>query len=159
MAILALNGIPLEAVPTVSEANLAEAAHQLAAGEIDALFATIHAPAREIQRMASAAKVVWIPVGPSPELMDAGLVPLTLPARSYPGQEGPVPTVAATALLLTRDEVPRRQVNAMLRLVFETAERSAGAAVSQISRRSAFQGVTLPWYEGTEAYFAPAQAR
>jgi TRAP transporter TAXI family solute receptor len=156
-AILALNGIAPEAVAAVSEATLPEAVRQLAAGEIDAFFATIHAPARELQRLAAAAQVNWVPIGPSPELLEAGLVSLTLPARTYPGQNGPVPTVAATALLLTRADVPRKQVDAMLKLVFETREGRAGAAVSQISRGSAPAGVNLPWYEGTEAYFGTAQ--
>lgn len=157
-AILAQNGIPPEAVAAVSEASLPEAAQQLAAGEIDAFFATVHAPARELQRLAARTKVSWVPIGPSPELLEAGLVPLTLPARTYPGQNGPVPTVAATALLLTRADIPRKQVDAMLKLVFETAEARASAAVAQISRRSASTGVTLPWYEGIEAYFAPGRA-
>ncbi len=147
-AILAQNGIAPESVDAVSDAPLPDAARQLAAGEIDAFFITIHAPARELQRLAARTRVVWVPIGPSRELLDAGLVPLTLPARSYPGQDGPVPTVAATALLVTRAEVPRKQVDAMLRLVFEAADGRASATLSQVSRASAATGVKHPVVRG-----------
>jgi TRAP transporter TAXI family solute receptor len=153
-AILAQNGIAPESVAAVSDAPLPEAARQLAAGEIDAFFITIHAPARELQRLAARSAVALVPIGPGRELLDDGLVPVTLPARTYAGQDGPVPTLAATALLVTRAETPRKQVDAMLRLVFESGAGGASSALSQISRRAAPAGVNIPWYDGVAAYFA-----
>src|SRR5690606_11712446 len=121
---------------------------------LDALFATIHAPAQSLQRASARSPLSLVPIGPSRELLDSGLVPLTLPARTYPGQQSPVPTVAATALLVTREDVPDAQVDAMLGLVFERKGGATTAAVSRIAPRTARVGVTLPWQPRADAYLS-----
>jgi TRAP transporter TAXI family solute receptor len=132
------------------------AAEQLAAGKIDALFYTVHAPAAVLQRLAARTKLQWIPIPASDALRAEGLVPLTLPARTYPGQRTAVPTVAATALLVTRADVPAEKVVQIVRLLFEPrSERIDSAALSQIKVRTAREGVSIPWYPAAEALLAP----
>jgi len=132
------------------------AAEQLAAGKIDALFFTVHAPAAVLQRLAARTKVRWIPIPASEALLAQGLVPLTLPARVYPGQRAAVPTVAATALLVTRADVPAEKVVQVVRLLFEPREeRVQSAALSQINARTAREGVSIPWFPAAEALLAP----
>lgn len=134
------------------------AAEQLAEGKIDALFYTVHAPAAVLQRLAARAKVQWIPIPASEALLAEGLVPLTLPARTYPGQRAPVPTVAATALLVTRADVPAEKVVQIVRLLFEPrGERIESAALSQIKPRTAREGVSIPWYPAAEALLTPRE--
>ena len=93
LAILNVNGIAVETLAAAGRAPLAEAAQALADGKVDALFATIHAPARELQRLAARTPVSLVPIGPSRELLDAGLAPLTLPAAHLqrPGCAGADP--------------------------------------------------------------------
>ena len=79
-------------------------------------------PARALQRAFARTPLVLVPIGPARELLDAGFVPLTLPARTYARQAGPVPTVAATAMLVTRPDVPQAQVEAMTALLFDRKE-------------------------------------
>lgn len=154
LALLAANGVPVVALGAVNAAPLPEALNALGEGALDAVFATIHAPAREIQRLATNRRLAFVPIGPSKELLDAGLVPITLPARTYPGQDAPLPTVAATALLVTRADVPATQVNAMLELLFARREDRIAAAVAQIAPRTAREGVTIPWQPTADTWLA-----
>jgi len=131
----------------------------LAAGRIDAFFATIHAPAREIGRLAARTKLALVPIGPSRDLVEGGLVPLTLPALTYAGQTTPVPTLAATALLLTRADVAPAAVEAMLGLLFEHREGSATAAVAQVGVARALGGVAIPLHPAAQTWLAAHGAR
>lgn len=156
--VLAANGIAVDSLGAVSGSTLSEATALLAAGKIDALFATVHAPSRALQALAAKIPLAWIDLLPTDALRASGLLPLKLPARTYAGQAEPVQTLAATALLVTRADVPSAQVDALLGLLFGGAGEAIdqGSAVSQIRRRSAREGVTIPWYPGAEAFIDKA---
>ncbi len=160
-ALLAVSGVAEAELASVSGSSLPDATEALAAGRIDAFFATIHAPAREIGRLAAQTKLVIVPIGPSRELVDSGLLPLTLPALTYAGQTTPVPTLAATALLVTRADVAPATVEAMLGLLFERREGTATAAVAQVAVTRARDGAAIPLHPAAEAWLAahgaPAQ--
>ena len=151
MAILEAHALAVGALGEAGTRQVPDAAAALAAGEIDALFATIHAPAAMLQRLAASTPVELVPIGPSPELLETGLVPLTLPARSYAGQAAPVPTLAATALMVTREDVSDAQVDEMLALLFDQRGGATTAAVSKIAVRTARAGVTIPWHLRADA--------
>jgi hypothetical protein len=86
-----------------------------------------------------------------------GLFPLTIPARTYPGQDEPVPTVAATALLVVRDDVANAEVKNVLDLLFASAASGgAGVQATRLSKARARDGVTIPMHPGAEQYFGPA---
>jgi TRAP transporter TAXI family solute receptor len=161
-ALLAVSGVAEGELAAASGLSLPDATAALAAGRIDAFFATIHAPAREIAALATRTRVVIVPIGPSRELVDSGLLPLTLPALTYAGQAAPVPTLAATALLATRADVADSTVDAMLGLVFARPEATATAAVSQVAAARARAGLTIPLHPAAErwlaAHGAPAAA-
>ena len=153
LALLAANGSEQSALAALDAQMLPDAVAALATGRIDALFVTIHAPATALQSVFAQGAATLVPMGPSPQVLESGLVPLTLPARTYSRQDAPVPTLAATALMVTRADVPDVHVDAMLRLLFE--ERPDGgepAAPSRIALRSARQGVGIPWHPRAEAY-------
>ncbi len=154
LAVLASAGIGVESLGIANAAPLREAAAALAAGELDALFATIHAPATALTQLAARTPLAWIPIPASATPRDLGLIPLVLPARSYPGQNEPVSTVAATAMMVTRADVPDEAVAKMLKLIFDTAEpqRAQSAALAQIHRRSARFGVAIPWSVPADAF-------
>lgn len=156
LAILAANGMALDALAATTGSSLPDAAALLAAGKIDALFSTVHAPARALQAVAARTPLAWIDLLPTDALRESGLLPLKLPARTYAGQTEPVQTLAATGLLVTRADVPPAQVDAMLKLLFASggAGRVEGSAVAQIGGRNAREGVSIPWYPGAEAFLA-----
>ncbi|HRI17335.1 MAG TPA: TAXI family TRAP transporter solute-binding subunit [Burkholderiaceae bacterium] len=147
LAILAAAGVAVDALAIANDDALPAAAAALAAGEIDALFATTHAPASEIARLATRVALAWIEIPPSATPRDLGLIPFTLPARTYPGQNTAVTTVASTALMLVREDLPDAAAQAMLGLLFDAADaqRAQSAVLAQIDKRTARMGVTLPW--------------
>ena len=102
------------------------AARQLRAGRIDAFFTTVGAPARAIQRLAAEHPIRLVPLSPGTATRvvseQPGLVRLTLPANTYPGQTQPVATVAATALLAASTDTPNDEVKALLALAFESTD-------------------------------------
>ncbi len=153
LAILAAHQLALDAL-VVTGSTLAQATELLAQGKIDALFTTVHAPARALQRAAAKSKLAWIDILPTDALRASGLVPLKLPARTYAGQAEPVQTLATTALLVTRSDVPATQVETLLKLLFEPAStpRGEGSAMAQISTSTAREGVTIPFVPAAQTY-------
>jgi TRAP-type uncharacterized transport system substrate-binding protein len=65
-----------------------------------------------------------------------------------------VPTVAATALLVARTDVPDAQVDALLDLLFVRREAAASASVAQIATRTAREGVTIPMLAAADRWLA-----
>ncbi|GIK87476.1 MAG: hypothetical protein BroJett026_29570 [Betaproteobacteria bacterium] len=157
-AVLAAHGLPVEALAAARDLDVPDALRALADGTLDAAFVTVHAPARELQRAFVAGQYALVPIGPAPALLDAGLVPLALPARTYARQAGPLPTVASTALVVTRSDVPDPMVDAMLAMLFERREGVPTAAVSRIGPATARVGVALPWHPRADAFLAGAGA-
>ena len=161
LAILAANDITQDAMAEISGHRLSEAAELLAAGKIDALFTTVHAPARTLQGLAARLSLRWIDLLPTDALRAAGLVPLRLPARTYARQAEAVQTLAATALMVTLADVPQARNEQMLALLFDSpaAPRTDGSATVQINPRTAREGVLIPWAAGAEAFIEARAAR
>ncbi len=154
LAIMAANGVTEAMLAAVLADTLTETTQALADGRIDAFFTTAHAPAPALQRLAAAMPLAWVPIGPSAELVASGLVPITMPPETYARQTTPVPTLAATALLVTREDVPALQVERVLALLFEGKHAVKSAAVSRIATRTARAGVNLPWSPAADAWLA-----
>ncbi|MDO4683905.1 MAG: TAXI family TRAP transporter solute-binding subunit [Lautropia sp.] len=151
-AILETHGLTLDNLAKAASLDLTLAARALADGEIDAFFTTIHAPASALQHLAANGQAQLIPIGPAPKLLASGLVPLTLPARTYANQNTPVPTLAAPALMVTREDVADAQVERMTSLLFDHRSGSTtSAAVAQIGRAHAQTGVAIPWHPKAKA--------
>ena len=119
---------------------------RLKRGQVHAVFLTTLAPTRELQQLAVSPGIRLIPVSERAmaRLLELrpGLAPLTLPANTYPQQQAPVPTVAATALLVTTAEAPEAEVAAVADLVFKR--------MPQNERR----GVTIPLHSGVARRFS-----
>jgi TRAP transporter TAXI family solute receptor len=135
------------------------AAQQLRAGRIDAFFTTVGAPAHGLQRLAAEYPIRLVPLSPGAATRvvseQPGLVRLTLPANTYPGQTQPVATVAATALLAASSDTPNEEVKALLALAFESTDYLAfGSAQGvKISTASGRRGVAIPLHPGAVEYF------
>lgn len=160
IAILAAAGIQIEALSIANAAPLPDAAGALAKRELDAIFTTIHPPSAVLAQLAARTELAWIDIPASATPRDIGLVPLAIPTRTYPGQTKPVQTVAATALLVTRADVPTQQVESILKLLFDATDprRAQSAPLAQINRRTAREGVTIPWYPAADAFLGAKAA-
>jgi TRAP transporter TAXI family solute receptor len=135
------------------------AMQQMRVGQLDALFTTIGAPARELQRLAAEFPIRLLPVsaGTAARIIaeQPGLVRLTLAANTYPGQAEPVATVAATALLVATTELPHDEAKATLELVFESTDYLAfGSAQGvKISKANGLRGIAIPLHPAAAEYF------
>jgi TRAP transporter TAXI family solute receptor len=140
------------------------AMQQMRVGQVDALFVTIGAPARELQRLAAAFPIRLLPISSSAAgklvAEQPGLVQLTLAANTYPGQTEPVATIAATALLVATTELPQDEAKALLELAYESTDYLAfGSAQGvRISKASGLRGIAIPLHPAAAEYFG-AKAR
>ena len=104
---LAAHGLEVRDLGQAIEGGREDAARRLAAGQLDAFFVTIAPPARALQQLAARSGMRLLALSrPSIERLVAdktGLVAMTLPARTYPGQSEPVATVKVSL----RERAPR----------------------------------------------------
>jgi TRAP transporter TAXI family solute receptor len=165
VAVLAAHGLEVKDLAEVRDEGLEDAAARLRAGRIDAFFATVGAPTRELQRLATRhpVRLLSLDVAAIERLVtqNPGLVRLLIPANTYPGQKEDVTTVAATAVLVTHGDVPESEAALALRLVFENPDYlAAGSAQgAKISKRNGLRGITIPMHAAASRYFgvqAPA---
>jgi TRAP transporter TAXI family solute receptor len=161
LAILGAHGLTEKDLAWVSDDGLEAAAGRLRAGEVDAFFATVGAPAREVQRLATLhpIRLVSLNPGAADDLVTRhpGLVRLVVPANTYPDQKEDVTTIAPTALLVTHADVTDAEVAVVLGLVFENPDYlAAGSAQgSKISKRTGLRGITIPLHPAASRYFGP----
>ena len=165
VAVLAAHGLTEKDLAEARDDGLESAAARLRAGRLDAFFATVGAPTRELQRLAARMpiRLLSLEAAAVERLVTehSGLVRLLVPANTYPGQKDDVTTVAATALLVTHADVPDAEAGLALRLVFENPDYlTVGSGQgAKISKRTGFRGVTIPMHPAAARYFgAPTPA-
>jgi len=161
-AILAVHGLSVKDLAEVRDEGLEISAGLLRAGRLDAFFATVGAPTRELQNLATHHPILLISLdGAAVERLvaqNSGLVRLLVPANTYPGQKEDVTTITATALLVAHSDVPDGKAEVVLRLVFENSDYlSAGSTQgAKISKRSGLIGITIPLHPAAGRYFGPS---
>ena len=81
--------------------------------------------------------------------------PLTVPAKTYPGQTEPFSTIGLTAALMTHSNVPDERVEQMLELLLsggdELARRYYRAAF--ISRETMQLGLAVPLHPAAQRFY------
>lgn len=142
--------------------NYTDAAAQLSAGKIDALFVTCGAPFEALSGLAEECEVRLLPIDGSAAQRLLGLSDayqsVTIPAGTYAGQTEAVSTVGVKALLLVNDAVPAKQVQQLTELLFtgrEGLEEQLGIALD--TEADAVEGVSLPFHAGAAAYYKTAE--
>jgi TRAP transporter TAXI family solute receptor len=145
--------------PTIREIGLARAIEQLEAGKLDAFFLTEAVPAPAIQALAARRQDLrFVPIPPAllarlPHRRFA-YFPLTVEARTYPGQREPFTTLGLTAALLTHAHVADERVEQLLDLLStggdELARNYYRAAF--ISRETMRLGLAVPLHPAAARY-------
>lgn len=164
LAILELHGLGARDLAEARQEGMEKAIQRLRDGKLDAFFATIAAPVRGLQALAARHRVRMLSLSSDHiERLIAqqpGLVPITLPLNTYPGQSVEIHTVAAAALLVTTSDVPDTEVERVLDLVFKKVNfASLGSAEgSKIAKQTALRGVTIPTHPGASHYFGTTPA-
>lgn len=139
-----------------------EALQLLTGGRIDAVIEVVSAPWTQLSAAATVTPLTLLPLDGAAVAQLAenlpGLVPLAIPERTYAWQAGPVPTLAATALLVAHADVPDESVRRVLEFLYASEQVAArGASASRLSRSRALAGVTIPLHDGAADYFGPAR--
>ena len=161
LRILEAAGIAADDIAGIEAPTPQQALDRLAAGEIDAVIEVVSAPWRQLEVAMEGGQLRLLPIDPetiarvSEEVH--GLVPLDIPGRTYPGTSDDLPTVAATALLVARDDVPDALVRDTLELLYASAASGgAGMQATRLSKARATTGITIPMHPGAAAYFERA---
>lgn len=165
LAVLQAHGLGPKDLAAAREQGTADSVKGLRSGALDAFFMTIAAPTRELQDLATRGgmRLVSLDDQAVERLVAerAGVVRLTLPAHTYPGQTEDVRTVAATALLVATADTPEAEVAFLLKVVFEGTDfRATGSSQGvRVSATTALRGITIPMHPGAGEYLKTRASR
>ena len=160
VAVLAAHGLKVGDLGEASERGREEAARRVGTGQLDAFFVTIAPPARDLQQLAvrTGMRLLALPGRSINRLVaeNPGMVAMTLPPNTYPGQGEPVATVATAALLVGTTDAPDAEVENLVGFIFTGADLAAGGSPEgvKVSKDSALRGITIPLHSGAGRFFA-----
>jgi TRAP transporter TAXI family solute receptor len=151
-------GVQMGDLGRVQGKVVGDALDDLVAGTVDAVFVTGVYPFFEISAHAARTplKLVALTEEQVGQLWQeaAFMLPITIPAHTYAGQEEAVRTAGVTALLVTHDQMPDEAVAQLLDGLL-----SNGAALSQhsvqayfISTATADRGISIPLHPAAKKY-------
>jgi TRAP transporter TAXI family solute receptor len=164
-AVLEAHGLRAGDLAEARQDGAEKAMQRLKEGKIDGFFVTMAAPARALQDLAARQKIRLLSLQDRViERLIAqhpGLVPITLPANTYPGQVQDVRTVATVALLVTESETPDAEVENVTELVYGVMNflRSGSVEGARVAASTAQRGLTIPMHPGASRYFGRAGPR
>lgn len=149
-----------EQLPAIREISLARAIVQLESGEVDALFLTEAIPAPSLQALAARRDdlhFVSLPPELFTKLAQRHFVyyPLTVPARTYPGQSEAFTTLGLAAALMTHHQVADERVEEMLALLLSGGDALARKyyRAAFISRETMRLGLAVPLHPAAERFY------
>ena len=151
-------GIAPDAIAHVQGKQVGEALDDLVEGEVDAVFVTGVYPFPEIAAHAAITpmRVVSLDKALVAQLwQDAPfMIPITIPAQTYPGQRDAVATAGVTALLIAREDLPDEDVTQLLDALLGQGDTLArhSAQAYFISRATADRGISIPLHPAAKAY-------
>ena len=141
--------------------NYEDAAAQLKAGRVDAIFMTVGAPSPVLTALAGECGIRLLNVdGAAAQRLQSAYSAysgVTLPAGTYPGQTEEVQTVGVKAVLLASNALPAKQVQQLTQLLFssrEGLEEQLGIPLDP--EENAVEGVDIPFHAGAAAYYKAA---
>lgn len=162
LQVLEAHGLGSGSFTEVMRKGAQDALEELMDGSIDAVVEVVSAPWGVLARMRAAGALRLLPLNPGVvERLAAdqpALLSLTIPAHTYAWQDQPVPTVAATALLVANAATPDAVVTGMLDAMYAASDvPGRGVRATRLSRARAQDGVTIPMHEGAVRYFQNAE--
>jgi TRAP transporter TAXI family solute receptor len=161
--LLAYAGVDPAGLVHVEYSDPANALVRLAAGELDAVIEVTSAPWQQLQETLRTTPLRLVGLDPEQAARIGaelhGLVPLSIPARTYAGQAAAVQTVAATALLVAHSDVADATVEVVLEYLYAAAADRGGVLAARLSKERARTGITIPMHPGAQRFFSRAADR
>ena len=156
--VLLAHGLDAAATPRIALAP-EEVAAALASGRVAAAISLSLAPAQAVLRLSEGVPLRFLALeeeaiarltGP-----EAPLMRLAIPPATYPGQAGPVRTVATPAALVAADAPTAAEVGALLAKLFERqgVAGTGGPAALMIRRETARGPLPLPFHVAARRFF------
>jgi len=154
-------GLTQAQFPQIFEFGISESIAALEAGRVDVIFVTEAVPSVALQQLSSRrSDIRFLSIGR--ELIDTlsrqqfAYYPLTVPIKTYPGQNKPFSTLGLTALLLTHqrtaDEIVEKVLEMLLDSRSELAKKYYRAGF--ISNETMRLGIAVPLHPGAEKFYA-----
>lgn len=135
-----------------------ETADQFKDRAIDGFVFTIGTPNPAIQDITTAQEVVFIPLdGAKSDAVVAKypyLVKDAIPAKTYKGQDAPVPTLSVQAILVVNKNMPDDLAYLITKTLFDNIGDVAKAhnKGAEITLKQATNGITIPFHPGANRY-------
>jgi TRAP transporter TAXI family solute receptor len=125
--------------------------------QLDATLQSAGLGVASIRDLATAIKIVVIPVPPEvvAKVGDPAYQPAVIPANTYNGQTTDVPTAAIPNFLVTHAGVPDETVYRMTKAMFDNLDTlyAAHNAARAIKREHALTGMPVPLHPGAARYY------
>lgn len=125
--------------------------------QLDATLQSAGLGVASIRDLATAIKIVVIPVPPEvvAKIGDPAYQPAVIPANTYTGQTTDVPTAAIPNFLVTHAGVADDVVYRMTKAMYDNLDTlyAAHNAARAIKRENALKGMPVPLHPGAERYY------
>ena len=155
-AILKAAGLTYDDLGKVEYLPFAESVDLMKNRQLDATLQSAGLGVASIRDLAASVPIVIVPVpGDLVQQIGAPYQPATVPAGTYTGQDGDVPTAAVENFLVTQSEVSDDLAYGMTKPLWEHLDElgSAHAAAKAIARERALTGMPVPLHPGAERYY------
>lgn len=156
--ILEFAGMPSEII-TTKNMDYIEAAHELEAGDIDALFCTAGLTTTVIDELSRECDIRLISLDDSViskmlSYSDA-YSRYTIPAGTYKGQDEDVNTIGVKSVLVTSDALSDDVVEQLTQMLFDkTKELQYSTSLNlQLDEKFATEGISIPFHGGAVRYY------
>jgi TRAP transporter TAXI family solute receptor len=148
------------------EESVEDSLADLEAGRLDAVILTEAVPSQSLQALVQKRSDVRL-VAISDAVLDAlsdeyfAYYPITVPARTYPGQTEAFRTLGLAAALVTHEATEAALVHQMLEYLLDGSEGLAQAyyRAGFISRDTARLGIAVPIHPAAERFYGPESAK
>jgi TRAP transporter TAXI family solute receptor len=137
-------------------------------GRLDAYITWRGMPVPDVAEAFATGRLRLIPLGPESlqglRMKHPFLVPWNIPARVYPHQDAPVPTVSGRMLLLASRSLPSDLVEQVLRAIGThmpdlVARHPAAADINVRQRPTLDDGLSIDLHPGAERFFESASTK
>lgn len=147
--------------PEIHETGIAESIAALESGQVDAIFITEAVPSVALQQLSSRRDDVRF-LSVERDLIKTlsrqqfAYYPLTVPARTYPGQSQPFTTLGLTALLITHQRTADETVEKVLEMLLDSSSELSKQyyRAGFISNKTMRLGIAVPLHPGAEKFYS-----
>ncbi len=136
----------------------AEMVEGLKDGNIDASAVFAGIPTSSMLDLATTTKINLLPMEESTSNFIKKNYPYysmaVIPAKTYPGQDEPMTTLAAPSVLITHNDVPEEVVYQFIKAILEHTDELAAihAAGAEWHLKTATDGIAIPFHQGARKY-------